>query len=624
MIVYTRKETVVSANVTSSAESAPHSDASQVRVLPVGTRSGERDGVADVVHALESLPRVLRLYPSSHNRIKSHLDRLTELLGHSLRAGGALELVVDGKELRAGDAVLDGQTAAALALRLRLRGLACVRFLPGITQDELVGTAEVLLEEPMTLLRHEGGAAGRLAQTGPNVEAEAARESLTDEETDGGDPECGIARKAIRLLRRLCARALKNQAPTDSVGLIEDIVIAFLNENKEVEPRVLQRAMREFLASFETVLAAELENGALSLEDCARSLLAESLDAVKQSDSEQGAAEISYELIDPTALSAKGALAQDMLMRSMAEHDPATTAFLIHCELLAGATTRPEYEAGCRRIVNAVGNLAYKRDAVATGIAWLRQKLVPRHGHAAEKFLHGLIPITADPVAAAALLVDLDREDWLEAQQVARLIAMRPDAFVTYTRLLAEPLTPSLKTTIAKSLLQLAEAKPGKWKQHVARASELLLRDGVVETLMDATPKLLCEPALVALEGACKQTRARFIAQMVRCRGGAALRLLALGMTYDDSERDAALLTAFGEFDSALAVTLLRESIHRCNAGKYRPREAEAAIAALRRCRSNLAEDFLHAVVETKTLGMSAFRKELRALAAVALKGRVR
>jgi hypothetical protein len=201
------------------------------------------------------------------------------------------------------------------------------------------------------------------------------------------------------------------------------------------------------------------------------------------------------------------------------------------------------------------------------------------------------------------------------ARVVVERLGTRPDALPLLAALLCDPALEELHATLSDAFLATARARREALARWASEERETFFRPEIFNLLFERAAPLLGPVCKQILTEGTRAERMRLVDRLAQDGSAKALRLLVLGVTYDEEPCDPELIRGLGAFRHPLAVAVLRELVQRSNTEGVRWHEAASALAALHETGTDEARQFLRAVVGHKSLLLPLYRHELRVLA---------
>jgi len=311
---------------------------------------------------------------------------------------------------------------------------------------------------------------------------------------------------------------------------------------------------------------------------------------------------------------------EEILRAQIRAHDSEAAACGALCGLLEGAVDPIEYERRRTLVLGAVQSRALAMNKVRAALCdLLAREDCAMHGNKTA-FLLELAARVQDPEIARTA-ARLPQPPAYEVGNLLRRIEAEAEAHGMLAFLVRDPTPAYVRGLALVAFQRLVHGHAGgfqRWARDNPRAllHEELLR-GLLESSGSQAAPVLQDFVLHGPEA----IRSRLVEGLAAVGTGAALRVLALGLPYDGSSRDPAVIRALGGFKNPLAVKLLGEVLHRCNTGRYRRAEAEAAVQALAGSPCPEARELLLEIGGRRQAHAASFRGPIRRLAQEALGG---
>jgi len=593
-----------------------------------------------LLRALDGLSRALRIYPPGHGRVLGQVAELVRLGEAPIVAGGkALLLSVHGTGIKVSGAPLVGEeeTTAGFAFLLRRLRIRSLRFRTGMTGEEYLALADLLGTDPHAV--HASGGPDVFLSTTPhpNLDVTVARGGpATDEVFLSIEQALAEPSNEARLNR---IRALLGEHGGDADESESQRVDQLLwevfsrPEWSSLTKTDLRRAVNAFLELIEKSVRGEFSQSTGSeastdrearvksvlsfFEGLAPSSLLRTPDPndVVEDDDE---IPMSYEAGDAVAAGAAErwvARAASRLTLEIEGYGHLEGSLLVLCELVFAARNLAEYEARRDLLFGAFDDTRFPTEVKARVILRIALDIAETRFESREKLFDQLWDrIRDEETLSMALATLLDRPD--VARSLAGRLVARPDSLQILATLLCNPLLEPLHPVIADFFLETARARSESlcnWARHSGR---LFLRPEVFNLLFERDLALLGPVCKEILTTAPKPDRLRLIDRLVREGTSRALRLLVLGISYDEDPCDPDLIRRLGEFEHPLALQVLKEIVHRSNTKGVRWHEVASAMNALHETRLDEASAFLKEIVRKRTGPFRFYRHELRVLAA--------
>ncbi len=618
-------------------------------------KSARAPAVVDprLLRALLSVPRVLRLYPTGHQRVEAQLAQLEQAL--ALRFGDEcqpLHFVVRGGqlELNGEEPSCSPELAGELAFKLRRRRIRMLTLRPGVQRRELERVAEMIALDHKELLR-AGGPVQYLSPDGDDATAHVEVRLFQGAGGDGdGDGLSRIAAvvaqtlasdETLSRLERIRA-AIADQTRDDAIAVeaqaeFEDVLHDFLArpEWEGLSEPEAKRALLGFLDLLEHTLAGRPGDGYRARIDSLKSFF-RSLDPDDLArGSDRGAAgagdgdgdgdddlsesnAVSYDAEGVDEFLGDVANAGDSVRsvrREMDEHCHEENALLILCELMVAASNQAKYQERRDMFLGAISGRAWSSRSLARVLRFMVIEMKPVGFETNDSLVQAVFTTTDDEEALVLFLASMSSRQDL-ARPILAQLAKRPDPFPLLVRLLRAPLLESFRPALTDRLLETAIARQEALNRWALKNRSAFFRPEVFAPLFRRGTELVGPIAKEILARGPSRDRVELISRLRRDGSSKALRILVIGMPFGGGNCDRELLRALGSFDHPLAVGALREVVHRSNTGELRSAEASAALHSLSRMTRKESLDFIHEVAGARRLGIPLYRDGLRRLAA--------
>ncbi|MGQ0613854.1 MAG: hypothetical protein ACT4PV_08975 [Planctomycetaceae bacterium] len=593
-----------------------------------------------LVRALEGLSRALRIYPPGHGRVLGQVEELVRLGEAPIAAGGKpLLLSVHWTGIKVSGTPLLGEveTTAGFAFLLRRLRIRSLRFGKGMTGEEYLALADLLGSDPHTVHASGGPEFFLSAAQHPHLELTVARGGpATDEVFASIEQALAEPSNEARLDRIRSLLGAQSEEETEAEAHRIDRLLWEVFSRPEwsgLSKPDLRRAVHAFLELLETSVRNEFSQGtgsetATEREARMKSVLSffEGLapSALMGTPDPQDVLEdddtipMSYEVGDAVAAAAAQrwvARAAHRLTVEIESYGHLEGSLLVLCELVFAARNLAEYEARRDLLFQAFDDTRFPTEVKARVILRIALDIAETRFESREKLFDQLWDrIRDEETLSLALATLLDRPE--VARALAGRLVARPDSLQILATLLCNPLLEPLHPVIADFFLETARARSESlcnWARHSGR---LFLRPEVFNLLFERDLALLGPVCKEILTTAPKPDRLRLIDRLVREGTSRALRLLVLGISYDEEPCDPDLVRRLGEFEHPLALQVLKEIVHRSNTKGVRWHEVASAMNALHETRLDEASAFLQEVVRKRTGPFRFYRHELRVLAA--------
>jgi len=329
-----------------------------------------------------------------------------------------------------------------------------------------------------------------------------------------------------------------------------------------------------------------------------------------------------YTAVDSDTLSAQSvalaAKAQEKLIRDTRSHDVQRTAAMALTDMVGRATDELEYRIRRDLLCNVVKERRLDVTALRIAQLHLAGELPdwPYESPAALLLELGAIAGDVQLLEGAMGQCDMPRSD---ARRIAEQLAMRPDAFALLTVLLRAPLPDNIRVPIEDVLVARVKRDQREFRQWATDHPQRFLNRVCFAFLLEHVDYVLGPIVKDLLQAEGDKDRGRVIDMLVENGSEKALRLLVMGMQYAGGKRDDRLILAFGRFKHPLAVSVLREIIHRCNTVHYCREEVSSAVTALAKAGTEDALGFLEEITSKRVGFLPLYRRTIRNVAQEAI-----
>ena len=302
------------------------------------------------------------------------------------------------------------------------------------------------------------------------------------------------------------------------------------------------------------------------------------------------------------------------LRDALQAHSGHEGSFLVLAELLLCARTPDEYQTRRALYLSLVADERYPSAVKAKILLHALFELPEPKFEPREELVAGLCDRFADRKALSLALSALGDSEAAARIVVGRL-GTRADALSLLAGLLCDPAVEELHATLSDTFLDSARARPDALAAWAIEERATLFRPEIFGVLFERGASLLGPACKEILANGPTEDRLRLIDRLAQEGSAKALRLLVLGVTYDEEPCDPELIRGLGAFGHPLAVAVLRELVQRSNVEGMRWHEAASALSALRETGTDEAKEFLRQVVSNRSALLPLYRHELRVLA---------
>lgn len=331
---------------------------------------------------------------------------------------------------------------------------------------------------------------------------------------------------------------------------------------------------------------------------------------------------LAYTACDKEELGAKSshllAVAEETLRAEAERHDLEGSAALIICDMVGRAQGAMEYRQRRETLCNVVRER--RLDARAMRIAQLRilndVENWPEEEPSALVLELGALAADAQLIESAMSRGKLTRS---QARTIAEQLAGRPDGLDLLTSVLRASLPEQVRIAIEDVLVEQVRQDKNGFRAWALENPKNFLQKSCFRLLIDKVDFVLGPIVKEYLSLSGSKERERLIELLTEMATEKALRLLVMGLRYSGEVRDPRIILALGRFKHPLAVSVLREVVHRCNTERFDAEEAASAIRALAASGIDDALDFLEEVSTARKFLLPTYRRTLRELAQDAL-----
>ena len=560
--------------------------------------------VTAAVRALLAVP------PAPHLGVQGQLDELGQLFDVLLNQHHecvftvrGLGLLVDGERWEETD------LASALSIKLRRRLIRRLTIRTGMTRNELLDLVALLSTDHQELLR-EGGLDAFVRSPTPHIGVEMLAVgagfgegfSLPANVADALE-DCFTSPETLASLEQL-RDSFIDLGGEDGSGIFDQLVSGCFArpEWNDVPAKRIRESFQAFLGM---VTQAVLGCSADTVEARLRNIL-ESVRDVTPGDLLKGT----------ETHGAEGSASQN----TDSFQDPQENSLLILCELMVSSEKRPEYRTRRAAFLAAFSDQRFSSAAIARILGYIAIDLpAPRFEHR-DNLVSDVLDRTKDEEALVLFLCSMTKQPDVARPILSRLI-MRPSPFALLVRLVRAPLLKPFRRLLCDKFLEAGRLKHDALVRWAREDSEGLLLPEVFQALL-SRPELMGPICKDILTDGSEQDRGRLIERLETEGNETALRLLVLGMPYNDKPCDQRLLQALASFRHPLAVSTLREVIHRNNLHGVRTGEVSTAFLSLNRIGMEKGCAFLREVVKRRALMLPLYRRKLRRIATMILEGK--
>lgn len=526
----------------------------------------ELSGVDTLLHALVTWPKFLRIYAEGHERLTVHLASLREKITAAGKAPGEpIQIEVEDGVLAVDGAPPESRTGGAekLAAALRERGVKALRIRPDLSDADLGNLGALLAADPRDV-RAQGGATAFLAGRGG-----AALDLVAAAPVVAGGEGTGSA---------LPRAALTTEPSEGAPAAGEPKADAAAGSAPQGGAETLQKP-----AEPEYPLCAVEEGG--------------------------------------VAPEVRIALAEQALRSEIAAWRPARSALLGSLQLLI-ASQNTEIYGRRRGLVLAAGiRCRGDRAALEEALEVLRAHK-PASGFERPTKLARELLLRAGNHEMTRDFLRSSESRLMQEEEILKILSSRDDAPAAIAYLLGERVHDSLRDGLAGTFAGLARERAREFEAWACAHPGEFIQPHVLGLLASRGFEMLCPLVERVLAGVPSADQRRLVAPIQRRGCSDALYLLALNLSYEQEATGGDLLAAFGFFHDPMAVSVLKEVVHRCNTGAGGSADAAAAILALGRCEIEDGTDFLREVAGSWSGVFPRFRQPLRSMARRALRGK--
>jgi len=565
-----------------------------------------------LMRALLALPRALRFYPETHQRVDAQLAELREAVIAQIEVGREpIRLAVRGGRLELNDAEprCPAELAEEFALKLRRRRLRALEVRPGVERHELLRLGRLVALDHRELLRY-GGPTAFLEELGggaPRVRVQPLGSGPGVIEEPGLSGVAGVVAQALasdetterigRIHDLLAAHAADEAAAAEAQSELEDVLHEFLGRAtwEELSAPAARRALDGFLDLLDYTLAGRPGDGHGSRLESLRGF---------------------FRSLDPEDLSRERETPEGDVDAATADEE---RTLLTLCAIMVAAGDEARYRERRAMLMAALADRAWSSSALARVLRFLVTELRPLAFETNESLVRAVFRQMDDEAALVEFLASMSGREELARPVLADLIR-RSEPFPLFSLLLRSPVLESFRPVLTNRLLEAAAARREALHRWALRNRPEFFRPEVFGPLFRRGAELIGPIVKEILVAGPAGDRSDLIARLRAEGSRKALRLLVLGMPFGGGECDRELLEAVGSFDDPLAVAALREVVHRSNTGGTRLAEAGAALEALARMALEEGRAFLREVASARRLGLRLYRRALRRAAADALR----
>lgn len=602
--------------------------------------------VVRLLRALLAFPRVLKLYPAGHARVEAQVTELNRYLDDVF--GGKklpLSFNIRGVRVELNDEPVTAapEITSDLAYKLRRRRIRSLILLPGIERSELKLLAELLCLDVRELGRLGGAHAFFARSPHPHIqvstfrgdgeeeegEEEASHPSLTPLLAERMKAPETVAR--FEQLQRTLERSLRAepQSVPHVQGNLDRVLLTFFGrpEWETMDGDQLQTAIFAFLEIVEhtldqPALAAILMARVESLRSFFRGVTPQDLTRGSAAVHAAGGEEEAYsteKVRELLAAEQPDAQTTVLSIRHHLEfHSAEETALLILCELLVTAITPDEFHERRHMFLATIAEARYSSTSVARVLRHIAIDMPPVAHESREMLIQAVFDNTRDEEAVLLLLASMTDRPEL-ARPIVKRLSGRANPFQMLVRILGTPLLRPFRHVATERLIEVAREKKQTLARWARQNREHFFKPEIFVPLFaqgTAVVGPICKEILTKAPPADRQELVRRLAETGSER---ALRLLILGLSYNEDGLDQELVRAFGRFRTPLAVGILADIVHRANVMKRGIAEASTAMKALQQMGSAESESFLHHVAHARSALLPLFRKDLRQMATAAM-----
>jgi len=603
--------------------------------------------VIRLLRALLAFPRVLKLYPAGHARVEAQVTELSRFLDDVI--GGRkvpLSFNIRGVRVELNDETVTAapEITSDLAYKLRRRRIRSLILLPGIERSELKLLAELLCLDARELARSGGAHAFFARSPHPHLQVSTFRGD-GDEEDGEEDQAHGhltpLLAESMRApetiarferLQRTLERSLRAepQSVPQVQGNLDRLLLAFFarQEWETMDTDALQAALLAFLEILEhtldqPALAAILMARVESLRSFFRGVTPQDLTRVSAAVQPAGGEEEAYsteKVRDLLAAEQPDAQATVLSIRRHLEfHSAEETALLILCELLVTAATPDEFHERRHMFLATIAEARYSSTSVARVLRHIAIDMPPVAHESRELLIQAVFDNTRDEEAVLLLLASMiDRPEL--ARPIVKRLSDRANPFQMLIRILGTPLLRPFRHVATERLIEVAREKKQTLARWARQNREQFFKPEIFAPLFAQGTSVVGPICKEILTKGAVADRQELVRRLSETGSETALRLLVLGLAYGEEGIDQDLVRALGRFRSPLAAGVLADIVHRANVRKRGIAEASTAIRALQQMGSAESGAFLFKVAHARSALLPLFRKDLRRMAAAAMK----
>ena len=606
----------------------------------MGTANDHR--VVRILRALIAFPRILRLYPVGHARVEVQVNEL-HLLLRDVFSGRKEPLcfTVRGVRVELNGELIDSapELTSDLAFKLRRRRIRSLILLPGLGRSELRLLAE-LFSVDYKQLQQIGGAHAFLDRSPhPHLQVSTFRADGEDsDEVDTTDlcpelVEClddpAVLARMDALRTTLGAVASDDQDSRVLRETFERLMNAFFNrpEWEDLDKAQIVAALGAFLDIVEHTIGQPAEAMAAlfqarleSMKSFFRGVAPIDLTRTQVAEPAEPARTYTREKVEDLLAEPGSDLksASRALRQHIESHSHDETALLILCELMVSATTREEFQERRHMFLASICDQRYSSSSVARILRHIAIEMPPVSFEPRDELIQAVFDNTRDEDGFTLFLVSMtDRPD--VARPILKRLSGHASAFPLIVRLMTAPLLRPFRHILADRLLELGRLKRQALTRWARKHRDQFFMPEVFGVLFSQGAALVGPICKDILQRGSPADRAILIRRLEESGSETALRLLVLGITYGDEPCDQELVRALGRFNSPLAVSVLKDVVHRANVTGTGIPSASTALVALERLGTEDSHGFLFDVAGERAGFLFAYRKELRKLAVEAM-----
>jgi len=353
-----------------------------------------------LLRALLALPRALRLYPETHQRVDAQLAELREALLAQIEVERQpVRFTARGGRLELNDAEprCPAELAEEFALKLRRRRLRKLEVKPGVERHELLRLGRMIALDHRELLRY-GGPVAFLENHGggaPRVRVEPLGSGPGVIEEPGLSGVPGVVAQALasdetterigRIHDLLAAQAADEAAAAEAQSELEDVLHEFLGRKKwsELSAPAARRALDGFLDLLDYTLAGRTGDGYGSRLDSLRGF---------------------FRSLDPEDLSREREAPEADLDATAAEEE---RTLLTLCAVMVAANDEARYRERRAMLMAALSDREWSSAALARVLRFLVAELRPLAFETNESLVRAVSQRMDDDEALVAFLASL-------------------------------------------------------------------------------------------------------------------------------------------------------------------------------------------------------------------------